>query len=63
MIRMYILLGFSFLFFHLHITGEISKYINMRYSYISFSAIFVFAFLTIVQLFFASREGKHEHCH
>jgi putative membrane protein len=63
MIRMYILLGFSFLFFHLYITGEISKYINMRYSYLSFSAIFVFAFLTIVQLVFASREGKHEHCH
>ncbi|MCL6585289.1 MAG: TIGR03943 family protein [Anoxybacillus sp.] len=62
MLRMYILLGFAFLFFHLHITGDISKYINMRYSYLSFSAIFLFAFLTIVQLIIANRK-KQDHCH
>ncbi|MFC4184300.1 TIGR03943 family putative permease subunit [Saccharococcus thermophilus] len=62
MLRMYILLGFTFLFFHLYITGEISKYINMRYSYLSFSAIFVFALLTIIQFIFVSRKQEHDHC-
>ncbi|GGJ58488.1 putative membrane protein [Anoxybacillus voinovskiensis] len=63
MLRFYILLGFTFLFFHLHITGDISKYINMRYSYLSFSAIFLFAFLTIVQLIIANRKKSEHHCH
>ncbi|WP_027410310.1 TIGR03943 family putative permease subunit [Anoxybacteroides tepidamans] len=63
MLRTYILLGFAFLFFHLHATGDISKYINMRYSYLSFSAIFLFAFLTIVQFVIANRKEKEHHCH
>lgn len=63
MLRMYILLGFTFLFFHLHVTGDISKYINMRYSYLSFSAIFLFAFLTIVQFVIANRKEPNHHCH
>jgi putative membrane protein len=63
MLRTYILLGFTFLFFHLHVTGDISKYINMRYSYLSFSAIFIFAFLTIVQFIIANRKEPDHHCH
>jgi putative membrane protein len=63
MLRTYILLGFTFLFFHLHTTGDISKYINMRYSYLSFSAIFIFAFLTIVQFRMANRKETEHHCH
>ncbi|BBW96289.1 TIGR03943 family putative permease subunit [Geobacillus icigianus] len=58
MIRMYLLLGFAFLFFHLYITGELSQYINMRYSYISFSAMIMFAFLTVVQFVLASRNEE-----
>ncbi|WP_044748420.1 TIGR03943 family putative permease subunit [Bacillus alveayuensis] len=63
MLRTYILLGFTFLFFHLHVTGDISKYINMRYSYLSFSAIFIFAFLTIIQFKIANRKEDDHHCH
>jgi putative membrane protein len=63
MLRTYILLGFTFLFFHLHVTGDISKYINMRYSYLSFSAIFIFAFLTIIQFRIANRKEDDHHCH
>jgi len=58
MIRFFILLGFSFLFLHLHATGSISKYINMKYSYISFITIFVLFFLTIVQLYFYIKGDK-----
>lgn len=60
MLRFLILLGFSFLFMHLHVTGSISKYINMKYSYISFITIFVMFFLTFAQLIFYVKGDKHE---
>jgi putative membrane protein len=63
MLRTYILLGFAFVFFHLHATGDISKYINMRYSYLSFSAIFLFVFLTVIQFIIANRKETHTHHH
>ncbi|RAK18935.1 putative membrane protein [Anoxybacillus vitaminiphilus] len=63
MLRTYILLGFTFLFFHLHATGNISKYINMRYWYLSFSAIFIFAFLTVVQFKIANRKELTHPCY
>ncbi|MFC7394958.1 TIGR03943 family putative permease subunit [Scopulibacillus cellulosilyticus] len=73
MIRLIILFGFFFLFMHLHVTGDISKYINMKYSYLSFTMIFIFAFLTLYQLFKWVSEGNkkeknanshhHEHSH
>ena len=52
MIRILILIGFTFIFMHLHATGDISKYINMKYSWISFCTIFVLWFLTIAELIF-----------
>ncbi|USD17814.1 TIGR03943 family protein [Priestia megaterium] len=52
MIRILILIGFTFIFMHLHATGDISKYINMKYSWISFGTIFVLWFLTIAELIF-----------
>jgi putative membrane protein len=63
MIRILILIGFTFLFMHLHATGDISKYINMKYSYISFSAIFILGFLTLVQFYIygKSEDGDHHH--
>ncbi|GIN84833.1 UPF0703 protein YcgQ [Heyndrickxia sporothermodurans] len=60
MLRFLLLLGFSFLFMHLHVTGSISKYINMKYSYISFITIFVMFFLTFAQLIIYVRGEKHK---
>ncbi|WP_433750498.1 TIGR03943 family putative permease subunit [Falsibacillus pallidus] len=58
MLRFLVLLGFSFVFLQLHATGNISKYINMKYSYISFLTIFLLFFLTIMQLYFYWKEGS-----
>jgi putative membrane protein len=44
----------------LHATGNISKYINMKYSYLTFTMIFVMGFLTIYQLVRWARGDKHE---
>ncbi|MBS4197508.1 TIGR03943 family putative permease subunit [Lederbergia citri] len=60
MLRCWILLGFSFLFMHLHATGNISKYINLKYSSLSFIAIFVFLFFMLVQLYLTMRDGKDD---
>ncbi|EAE0123197.1 DUF1980 domain-containing protein, partial [Listeria monocytogenes] len=38
MFRVFILFGFGFYLMQLHISGDISKYINMKYAYLSFSA-------------------------
>ncbi|MBM7644624.1 putative membrane protein [Scopulibacillus daqui] len=71
MFRLIILFGFFYLFMHLHVTGDISKYINMKYSYLSYTMIFVFAFLTLYQMIKWVSEGNkkekhahdHGHCH
>jgi putative membrane protein len=60
MFRTLILMAFTFFFFHLHATGNISKYINMKYSYLSYIAIFIFAILTIVQAYYYLK-GEKEH--
>lgn len=61
MIRVIILFGFTYLFLHLHLTGDISKYINMRYSYLSFSMIFILGFLSVYQLYKWNTESKKGH--
>jgi putative membrane protein len=62
MIRILILIGFTFLFMHLHATGDISKYINMKYSYISFSAIFLLGLFMLVQFYiYGNSEDDHHH--
>lgn len=48
MFRIFVLIGFTYLFLHLHATGDISKYINMKYAYISESAIYIFVLFTII---------------
>ncbi|MDQ0242989.1 putative membrane protein [Bacillus fengqiuensis] len=60
MFRVIILLGFTFVFMHLHATGNISKYVNMKYSWISFSTIFLLFFLTIAALYFYMKEDEQE---
>ncbi|MFD2618451.1 TIGR03943 family putative permease subunit [Terrilactibacillus laevilacticus] len=63
MFRIIILFGFTYLFLHLHLTGDISKYINMKYSYLSFTMIFVLGFLTVYQIIKWNNEGNHKHEH
>ena len=63
MFRIFVLIGFTYLFFHLHASGDISKYINMKYSYISESAIYIFILFTLISLYFYLKGDKHEHDH
>ncbi|NHC41263.1 TIGR03943 family protein [Bacillus sp. MM2020_1] len=68
MIRSLILIGFTYLIFQMHLTGDINKYINMKYSYLSATAGYALLVLTIVQIFMLSKgEPKetscdHDHC-
>jgi putative membrane protein len=67
MYRIIILLLFTNLFFMLHSTGDISKYINMKYSFLSYSMIYVLLFLTIaegVRWYFSDKkkEKGHDDC-
>ncbi|BBN99663.1 TIGR03943 family putative permease subunit [Sporolactobacillus terrae] len=61
MIRFLILFGFAYLFLHLHLTGDISKYINMRYGYLSFLMIFIIGFMAVYQLVKWNMEGSKQH--
>lgn len=64
MYRIIILLLFTNLFFMLHATGDISKYINMKYSFLSYSMIYVLLFLTIaegVRWYFSDKKKEKEH--
>lgn len=66
MIRFMILFGFAFMFYLLHDTGNINKYINMKYSYLSISAIIILTFLSIFEFVRAYRrqsEAEHIHTH
>lgn len=62
MIRTLILMLFTYLFFHIHASGNITKYINMKYSYLSYSAIWILAILTIVQAIMSLKESKETNC-
>ncbi|MFF2446318.1 TIGR03943 family putative permease subunit [Neobacillus sp. NPDC058068] len=68
MIRSLILIGFTYLIFQLHLTGDISKYINMKYSYLSAAAGYGLLILTIVQIFMLNKDQSketgcdHDHC-
>ncbi|MBQ0139189.1 MAG: TIGR03943 family protein [Kurthia sp.] len=50
MIRAFILMGFTYFFYHLQASGDIAKYINMKYAYISKIGLVIFVILTIVQI-------------
>ena len=68
MARAYVLLGFTFFLMQLHIKGTISKYINMKYSYLSLTAGILFAFLTLIQVIHTLRtshdeDEQHSHDH
>lgn len=62
MARAYVLLGFTFFLMQMHITGNISKYINMKYSYLSLTAGILFGFLTIIQVIHVFKTNQeHDH--
>ncbi|WP_138493776.1 TIGR03943 family putative permease subunit [Paenibacillus pinistramenti] len=50
MTRLYVLLGFIFLFVQLHLNGNLNKYINLKYSYLSVSAIVLLSLLALFEL-------------
>ncbi|MGP7816443.1 TIGR03943 family putative permease subunit [Niallia sp. 01092] len=64
MFRIFVLIGFTYLFFHLHASGNISKYINMKYAYISESAIYICIFFTLICIYFYIKRDNsaHEDC-
>lgn len=45
---------------HLHASGDISKYINMKYSYLSYSAIYILAIFTFISIYFYIKEDQHD---
>jgi putative membrane protein len=58
--RLFILLGLTFLFMHLHASGNISKYINMEYSYVSQIAIYILAIFTLMGSYLYFKEDNQE---
>ncbi|AZU60926.1 TIGR03943 family putative permease subunit [Neobacillus mesonae] len=63
MYRVVILLLFTNLFFMLHSTGNIAKYINLKYSFLSYSMIYVLLFLTIaegIRWYFSDKKKEKE---
>lgn len=62
-LRFIILFGYMYLFLKLHVTGDISKYINMKYAFLTFIMIFVFIFLALYQLYKWNKEGSAPHSH
>ncbi|MDI4646053.1 TIGR03943 family putative permease subunit [Cohnella hashimotonis] len=76
MIRFAILFGLAFMFLLLHRTGDLDKYINMKYAYLSVSAIVLLALLSLyqfVKVYRAERKSEeaaaktalaeHDHSH
>lgn len=63
MIRFIILFGYAYLFLHLHLSGDISKYINMRYGYLTFSMIFIVGLMAVYQAVQWNLEAGHPHDH
>lgn len=61
MFRAYVLLFFTYFFFHLKVSGNITKYINMKYAFLSDITIYLLAFLTIVQFYLVATEEKNAH--
>lgn len=50
MIRFYILFGFALMFSLIHFEGQLNKYINTRYAYLSVSAIFLLLLLSAIEV-------------
>ncbi|WP_167577434.1 TIGR03943 family protein [Ammoniphilus sp. YIM 78166] len=65
-LRAFILLGFSSFLFMLHHTGEMGKYINMKYAGLSKIASLIFLLLFFIQiknLWFSEGSAQEHECH
>ncbi|MFC5700334.1 TIGR03943 family putative permease subunit [Cohnella faecalis] len=60
MSRFCILLGFTVMFISLHLSGNLNKYINTKYSYLSIIAIVILGILCLVQFEAMYRKEKEE---
>jgi putative membrane protein len=56
--RFFILFGYTVLFWVLYLFGNLNKYINLKYTYLSLAAIIGFSLLTIVQYILWLRDEK-----
>jgi len=68
MTRFYILFGFALMFALIHLQGQLNKYINTRYAYLSISAIVILLLLSLVEvvrMYRLEQAGKkaQEHIH
>jgi putative membrane protein len=75
-IRFYILFGFAFMFILIHWQGQLNKYINTKYAYLSISAIVILLLLSLIEVVrmyrleqeeknraLAAEQHEHEHEH
>ncbi|MBB6452365.1 putative membrane protein [Salirhabdus euzebyi] len=64
-LRAYILIAFTVFLWHLHYSGEITKYINPKYEMISHIGAVIFLLLFIVQVgrIWTKKHEHNEHCH
>ncbi|WP_423410380.1 TIGR03943 family putative permease subunit [Heyndrickxia sp. MSNUG] len=62
MIRTLILMLFTYFFFHLHASGNLTKYINMKYSYLSYTAMWILGVLTVVQAYYYLKDSDSTGC-
>ncbi|RXT04131.1 TIGR03943 family protein [Ammoniphilus sp. CFH 90114] len=60
-IRTFILFGFAALIAKLHLTGDLGKYINVKYSTISLIALAILSLLFVVQLTRIKKSSSREH--
>ncbi|MFB6466326.1 TIGR03943 family protein [Cytobacillus sp. Hz8] len=60
MFRTYVLMLFTYFFFHLQASGNISKYINMKYAYVSKIAVVLLGILFLVQAYDTIRSNKED---
>lgn len=55
--RFFILAGFALMFYLIHAKGDLNKYINTKYAYLSVSAIVILSLLSVVEFV---RYARHQ---
>ncbi|MUT65213.1 TIGR03943 family protein [Paenibacillus sp. NEAU-GSW1] len=60
MIRLFILIGFILMFALMHRSGDLNKYINMKYAYLSIGAIVLLSVLAVVEFVRIYRQESAE---
>ncbi|EZP76758.1 hypothetical protein H839_09188 [Parageobacillus genomosp. 1] len=62
-LRAIMLASFSLFFIRLHVTDEITKYVNPKYTVMSQIAAGIFVLLLFIQIFRIWEPNDHTHCH